>query len=70
MNAEANAGLKASKKAEITAKRKGQLKTFLSQVAKAVSEHNYHTLMRQATSLQWVYFKIRKDYNIQQKGVH
>ena len=38
--------------AEILPKRKRQLKTFLSQVAKVVSENHYNTVMRQATSLQ------------------
>ena len=43
---------------------------FLNQVAKIVSSNHYNFVMRQATSLEWVYSEIRKDYNIQQKGVH
>ena len=39
-------------------------------MAKCVSEHNYNIAMRQATSLQWVYDKIRKYKDIQNKGVH
>ena len=35
-------------------KRRRQLKTFLSQVAKCVSENHYTTVMRQATSLEWI----------------
>ena len=35
-----------------------------------VSSNHYNFVMRQATSLDWVYSEIRKDYDIQQKGVH
>ena len=69
-NAEPTANTKATKKAEITGKRKRQFKLFLSQVVKVVSDHHYNTVMRQATSLQWVCEEIEKNYDIQQKGVH
>jgi len=67
---EENLVTRATDEAQTLNKRRRQLKTFLSQVAKVVSENNYSTVMRQATSLNWIYTEIRKDYDIQQKGVH
>ena len=57
---EATANAKTAKRAEILNKRKRQLKPA-SQVAKVISEHHYNTVMKQATSLHWVYNKIKKD---------
>ena len=70
VDTEATVALKDTKKAKIMGKRRRQLKTFLNQVAKVVSDNHYNFIMWQATSLDWVYEEIRKDYNIQQKGVH
>ena len=55
---------------QVLDKRRRLCKTFLSQVAKCVSENHYTTVMRQATSLQWIYTKIREDYDILQRGIH
>ena len=59
-NEEATANAKAAKRAEILIKWKRQLKPA-RQVAKVISEHHYNTVMKQATSLHWVYNKIKKD---------
>ena len=55
---------------DLLAKRRRQLKTFLGQVAKCTSRNMYATIVRHATSLDWIYNKIRQDYDIQQKGIH
>ena len=46
VNAEANEQAKIDKKAEIISKRKRQLKTFLSQVAKVITDNHYNVVMR------------------------
>ena len=51
-------------------KRRRQLDIFLSQVASCVSLNHYNTVVRHATSLQWVFNKIREDYGIVQKGIN
>ena len=56
--------------ADLLAKQRRKLKTFLGQVAKCTSHNMYATIVRHATSLQWIYNKIRQDYDIQQKGIH
>ena len=43
---------------------------FLSQVANCVSTNHYTTVMRHAVSLQWIFDKIRQDYDITHKGIH
>ena len=55
---------------ELLTKRRRQLKQFLGLVAKCASKNMYATIIRHATSLQWVYTRLRQDYDIQQKGVH
>ena len=50
--------------------RRAQLRTFLSIVAKACDINHYNVVTRHSTSLQWIYDKLRKDYDIQQKGIH
>ena len=55
---------------ELLQERQRQLRTFLSQIAGCVSIEHYATIMRHATSLQWIYNKIRQDYDIQTQGVH
>ena len=55
--------------ADLLAKRRRQLKTFLGQVAKCTSRNLYATIVRHGTSLEWIYNKIRQDYDIQQKGI-
>ena len=44
--AEDTAIMKAAKRTEILAKRKRQLKTFLSQVAKVITDNHYNVVMR------------------------
>ena len=56
--------------ADLLVKQRRQLKTFLGQVAKCTSRNMYATIVRHATSLDWIYNKIRQDYDIQQKGTH
>ena len=55
---------------ELLAKRRRQLWTFIGQVAKATSKNMYAAIVRQSTSLEWVYNKVREDYDIQTKGIH
>ena len=47
-----------------------ELEQFLSIIAKYVHNDLYEPIMRHATSLDWVYNKIREDYSIQQQGIH
>ena len=49
---------------ELLQERQRQLRTFLSQIASCVSTKHYATIMRHATSLQWIYNRIRQDYDI------
>ena len=56
--------------AELLNKRRRQIKTFLGQVAKCASRNMYTSIVWHATSLNWIYDKIRQDYDIQQKGIH
>ena len=56
--------------ANVFARRKRDLMLFLSLVAKTVSVNHYSTIMQHSTSLQWIYDKIREDYDIQTKGIH
>ena len=46
------------------------LRTVLSIISKCVSEGHYNSVIKHATSLQWVYEMLRFDYDIQNKGVH
>ena len=55
---------------ELLEKRRRQVNTFLGQVAKCTSRNMYATIVRHATSLDWIYTRIRQDYDIQQKGIH
>ena len=51
-------------------KRRRQLEVFISQVASCVSLNHYNTVVRHATSLEWVFLRIREDYGISQKGIN
>ena len=44
--------------------RRAQLRTFLSIVAKACDVNHYNVVTRHSTSLQWIYDKLREDYDI------
>ena len=55
---------------ELLTKRRKQLVIFLSQVANCVSINHYTTVLRHATSLQWILDKVRQDYDITHRGIH
>ena len=55
---------------DLLIKRRRQLKTFLGQVARCTSQNLYGIIVRHATSLNWIYQKLRETYDIQQKGIH
>ena len=42
---------------------------FISQIDKTVSLNHYATIVNNCTSLQWIYNKLREDYNIQMRGI-
>jgi len=50
--------------------RRRELSAFLSVVAKACNIQHYNLITRHSTSLEWIYTKLREDYDIQQKGIH
>ena len=52
------------------AKRNRDLDLFLSLIAKTVSQDHYQVIMENSTSLDWIYDKLREDYDIQTKGIH
>ena len=52
------------------AKRRKQLRTFLTISARACHEHTYNTVIKHSTSLKWIVNKLREDHNIQKKGIH
>ena len=47
-----------------------ELRQFLTIIAKFVQQDYYNPIIRHSTSLQWIYDKIRQDFNIQQQGIH
>ena len=50
--------------ADLLNKRRRQLRTFIGQIAKSASRNMYAGIVRHATSLEWVYKKVREDYDI------
>jgi hypothetical protein len=50
--------------------RRRELSTFLSIVGKACNLQHYNVIIRHSTSVDWIYNKLREDYDIQQKGIH
>ena len=52
------------------ANRRTQLRTFLSIVARYVQDSDYEPVMKHSTSLEWVFTKLREDYDIRKKGIH
>ena len=46
------------------------LRQFISIVAKNIHQDYYNPIMRHSTSLQWIYKKIREDFDIQLQGIH
>ena len=63
-------GHKAPDTAEDLTKIRKHLRQFITLVAKYVHFDYYNPIIRHSTSLQWIYKKIREDYDIQQQGVH
>ena len=49
---------------DLLTKRRRQLKTFLGQVARCILQNLYATIVRNATSLDWIYNKLREKYDI------
>jgi len=47
-----------------------ELRQFITIFAKYVHTDYYNPIIRHSTSVEWIYTKIREDYDIQQKGVH
>ena len=56
--------------AELLSKRRRELRTFIGQIAKVASKNMYAAIVRHSTSLEWVYQKLREEYDIQTKGIH
>ena len=56
--------------AELLSNRRRELRTFIGQIAKAASKNMYAGIVRHSTSLEWVYNKLREEYDIQTKGIH
>jgi hypothetical protein len=50
--------------------RQRQLRTVLSIIGKCVSLGHYYAVMRNSTSMQWIFDMLRNDYDIQKKGIH
>ena len=60
----------AQQRAALLDKRRRQLDIFISQVASCVHPNHYNTVVRHATSLQWVFDRIKQDYGISQRGIN
>ena len=67
---EENAANRADVLEELLSKRCRELRTFIGQIAKAASRNMYSGIVRHSTSLEWVYEKLREEYDIQTKGIH
>ena len=46
------------------------LKSFLTTIAEYMHIDYYSPISRHSTSLQWIYTKIRQDYNLELQGIH
>ena len=47
-----------------------ELREVITLISEVVHIDYYNPIHRQSTSLEWIYKKLRKDYNIQQQGIH
>ena len=56
--------------AELLSKQHRELRTIIGQIAKAASKNMYAGIVRHSTSLEWVYNKLREEYDIQTMGIH
>ena len=57
-------------KVESMADIRRELRQFVTIVAKYVHMDYYNPIVRHSSSLQWIYTKIREDYDIQRQGIH
>ena len=55
---------------ELLAKRRRELRTFIGLIAKVAAKNMYAAIVRHSTSMQWVYNRIREEYDVQTKGIH
>ena len=46
------------------------LRQFITIIAKYVHIDHFNPILRHSTSLEWIYKKIREDYDIQLQGIH
>lgn len=46
------------------------LRQFIVIVAKYIHQDYYNPIIRHSTSLEWIFKKIREDFDIQQQGIH
>ena len=67
---EENAANRDAVLAELLSKRRRELRTFIGQIAKVASKNMYAAIFRHSISLEWVYQKLREEYDIQTKGIH
>ena len=54
----------------LLSKRNRDLRTFLSIIGKCVSQGHYSSVIRHSTSFESICNNLRKDYDIQKKGIH
>ena len=47
-----------------------ELRQFLTIIAKLIHPDYYNPILRHSTSLDWIYTRLRQDFDIQQKGIH
>ena len=47
-----------------------QLRAFLTTVGEYIHLDYYQPIVRHSTSLEWIFKKIRRDYNLEQQGIH
>ena len=52
----------------ITTYRK-ELRQFLAIIAKLIHPDYFNPILRHSTSLEWIYTRIRQDYNLEQQGI-
>ena len=51
-------------------KHREQLRSFITLISERVHEDYYNPIHRHSTSLQWIYDKVRQDYDLEQQGIH
>ena len=49
---------------ELLNKRRRELRTFIGLIAKVAAKNMFAAIVRHSTSMQWVYNKIREEYDI------